>query len=396
MKIRTVDLFPIVTPRETGIANQHIIVKLASDEGAVGYGEMSDLSHFPRYLVDVPDLERGLREILVGRNPFDLAAIEEVLLRFFPDENHMYSTSGMIRCGIDVALHDLLGHILGQPVYNLLGGRVRDRVRVCYPIFRHRSLAEVEPNLERVAQRLAQGFDLIRLYVGANLEADELFLRRLRERFERRVSVKSLDFSNLLAWRDAVAAVRRLTPFGVMLVESPCPRSDLDGLAEVRRRVDVPVSEHVYNLAHGYLLLKKGAVDIFNIAPYLVGGLRPALRLFALAEAAGAQCLIGTTQELNLGTAASAHLGTAVRNLDFPCDPTGPHLYLADVVREPLRYADGYVHAPSGPGLGPIVDEEKLASLSGVAAWTMGSSIAGVVDRTPAREQGHAEEGDEK
>ncbi len=384
MKIRTVDLLPIVTPRETGIANQHIIVKITGDEGVVGYGEMSDLSHFPRYLVDVPDLERGLRELLVGRDPFDLAEIEEVLLRFFPEENHMYSTSGIIRCGIDVALHDLLGRVLGQPVYNLLGGRMRERVRVCYPIFRQRTLAEVEPNLERVAHKLAQGFDLIRLYVGANLEADELFLRRLRERFAQRVAVKSLDFSNLLDWRAAVAAVRRLAPYGVMLVESPCPRSDLDGLAEFRRRVDVPVSEHVYNLAHGYLLLQKGAVDIFNIAPYLVGGLRPALRLFALAEAAGVRCLIGTTQELSVGTAASAHLGVAARNLDFPCDPTGPHLYTVDVVREPVRYEQGYLHAPSAPGLGVTVDEEKLAALRGVATWTMGSSIAGVVDRTTA------------
>src|SRR5262249_8065629 len=105
-----------------------------------------------------------------------------------------------------------------------------------------------------------------------------------------------------------------------------------------------------------------GAVDIFNIAT-CSGGLNHARKLFALAEALEIQTLIGTTQELSIGTAAQAHLGAAMPNLHWPCDPTGPHLYTEDVVRERVRYEDGFLIVPDGPGLGVEIDEERLRLL---------------------------------
>ncbi|MEX1020747.1 MAG: hypothetical protein WDZ49_13870, partial [Litorilinea sp.] len=174
MKISRVQLFPVATPRQTGIANQHIIVKIEAGDGLVGWGEMSDLSHVPMYQFDIGELERMLNELLRGKEAWNLARIEDDLIRFYPDEGHMYSRSGLVRQGIDLALLDLLGRDQGVPVYQLLGGKLRDRMRVCYPIFRMRAVEEVPGNLERVAEKLAQGFDLIRVYVGANQAADEL------------------------------------------------------------------------------------------------------------------------------------------------------------------------------------------------------------------------------
>ena len=208
MKIQRISLHPIATPRHTGIANQHVIVKLETDDDRVGWGEMSDLSHVPMYQFDMTELERMLNELCQGQDPRNLAAINDMLIKFFPDEGHMYSRSGLVRQGIDLALHDWVGRYYGVPAYELLGGALRDRMRVCYPIFRMRSVAEVEPNLERVETMLAQGFDLIRLYVGANHEADVQFLQGFTPRFEGRVTIKSWDFSNLLDWRRGVHAAR--------------------------------------------------------------------------------------------------------------------------------------------------------------------------------------------
>jgi muconate cycloisomerase len=94
--------------------------------------------------------------------------------------------------------------------------------------------------------------------------------------------------------------------------------------------------------------------------------------------------LIGTTQELNLGTAAVAHLGAAARVLDYPCDNTGPRLYTDDVVQAPVRYQAGYLHVPEGAGLGLEIDEARLEAHSGAARWTFGTDLAGVLDRTPS------------
>ncbi|MFN8489875.1 MAG: enolase C-terminal domain-like protein [Caldilineaceae bacterium] len=383
MKIQRIQLFPIASPRQTGIANQHVIVKLET-ENAVGWGEMSDLSHVPMYQFDLPELERMLNELLRGKDPRNLAKIEDDLIRFYPDEGHMYSRSGLVRQGIDLALHDLLGRVDNLPVYALLGGKLRDRMRVCYPIFRMRSVEEVGPNLERVEGKLQLGFDLIRVYVGANLEADELFLGQFTDRFKGRVTIKSLDFSNLLDWRRAAIATERFDELcDYMLIESAAPRNDIEGLAQFRRRSRRPISEHVLHIQHGWQLLAAGAVDILNVSPYLLGGLRASLRLVALAEAARASVLIGTTQELNLGTAAVAHLAAASRILDYPGDNTGPQLYMADVVKTPVQYENSHLLVPDGPGMGIEIDEEKLKTMTTDAKWTFGVDLAGVLDRTP-------------
>jgi len=384
MKIERVQLFPVATPRTTGIANQHVIVKIETGN-AVGWGEMSDLSHVPMYQFDIAELERMLNELLRGKDAHNIAKIEDDLIRFFPDEGHMYSRSGLVRQGIDLGLHDLNARAAGVPVYHLLGGKLRDRMRVCYPIFRMRSMEEVPGNLQQVEDRLAEGFDLIRVYVGANREADEAFLSQFTDRFAGRVEIKSLDFSNLLDWRRSIIAIERYQELcEYMLVESPAPRMDIEGLAQFRRRCKRPVSEHVLNIHHGWQLLAAGAVDILNVSPYLLGGLRASLRLVALAESARASVLIGTTQELSLGTAAVAHLAAAARVLDYPGDNTGPRLYTDDVVKAPVQYVKSHLITPEGPGLGVEVDEAKLAEMTTGAGWTFGTDLAGVLDRTPA------------
>lgn len=383
MKITRITLFPITTPRQTGIANQHVIVKIEAGVSHMGWGEMSDLSHVPMYQFDLNELERMLNELLRGKDARNLVKIEDDLIRFYPDEGHLYSRSGLVRQGIDLALHDLVARAENVPVYDLLGGKLRDRMRVCYPIFRMRSMEEVEPNLQRVADKLAEGFDLIRVYVGTNLEADTQFLGKFADRFGDKVTIKSLDFSNLLDWRRTMMAVERYKALvDFMLVESPAPRNDNDGLAEFRRRSHRPVSEHVLHIHHGWQLLTNGCVDILNVSPYLLGGLRASLRLIALAEAARASVLIGTTQELNLGTAAVAHLAAAARILDYPGDNTGPHLYTDDAVKAPLVYEQSHLLVPEGPGLGIEIDEAKLAAMTANAGWTFGVDLTSVVDRT--------------
>ena len=385
MRITDLRLSPVAVKRRTGFVSRHVIVELESDAGLVGLGEMSDLGHLPLYMPDLRDLSKNLRRLLVGRDPMQLNALEQLVLEMFPEAMFMYDMSAVIRCGIDVALHDLAAKRLGVPVSQLLGGAVRDRLRVCYPIFRHRSKAEVEHNVESVGERLAEGFDLIRLYAGLDLAADELFLESVREKHGKRVKIKSLDFSNLVPWRRAVEATRRLARFDVELVESPAPRNDLEGLLEVRRRVDLPVSEHCYSFLQARLMLEKGCVDIFNVCTVFIGGIGPARRLAALAEAFGVHVLIGTTQELSIGTAAQAHFGASLPRLDHPGDPVGPRLYADDVVARRVDYAQGHLVVPQGPGLGIELDRAALARLAAPLEWGV-ESLPSIQDRTVAHE----------
>ena len=383
MKIQHIKLHPVTIPRRTGIANQHIIVRLETDDDYTGWGEMSDLSHLPLFQFDIENLEGALNQLLKGQDAREIGVIETLMDRFYPNEGHKYSRSGLVREGIDLALHDLLARRQGISVSALLGGALRDRIKVCYPIFRMRSTAEIGPNLERIAEMLTRGFDLIRVYVGANVEADDEFFRQFADRFGDTVKIKSLDFSNLLDWRRSLAAVERYADsVDWMLIESVALENDYEGMVEFRSRSNWPISEHVNHIHHAWHFTHYGCVDILNVSPYVVGGIRAAQRVIALAEASHTSVLIGTTQELNLGTAAVAHLGATARVLDYPSDNTGPELYTADVVKEPLQYENGYLVVPDGPGLGVEVDENLLKERTTTISSTFGTDLVGLLDRT--------------
>jgi galactarate dehydratase (D-threo-forming) len=383
MRIARVELHPVRIARETGVANEHVIVAIETDDGVPGWGEMSDLSHLPLYRFDLVQLQSALSEILVGADPRALNEIERRMMGFYPDEGHMYSRSGLVRQGVELAIHDCLGRADGVPVSRLLGGALRDRIPVCYPVFRLRAIDQVPAALDRVDEKLRQGFDVIRFYAGTDHPADLAFMKGFADRFAGRVRIKSLDFSNLLGWREALQATERLTAVAdVMLVESVALRGDIEGLAEYRRRSTLPVSEHVHGQRHAWQLLHLGAVDILNLSPYVLGGMRPTIRAAAMAEAAGASVLLGTTQELGLGTAAVAHVGAVLPALPFPADNIGPRLYTADVATPAVEFVDGQLVVPTGPGLGPVVDPSLLQSLRSNGDWSFGLDLAGAVDRT--------------
>lgn len=362
MKIIDLKLTVVGIPRHTGFINKHVIVEIISDEGITGIGEMSDFSHLPRYSLNLKDLTNVLKSILIGKNSFDVSLINKELLGNFPEAMYYYEKGSVIRNGIDAALHDLNAKFLGVSVADLLGGQVRNKIKVCYPIFRHRFMSEVEENLEVVRKRYRKGFDVFRLYVGKNLDADEAFLDGVHREFGSNVTIKSLDFSHLLDWKDALRAVKRLSKYNFELIESPALANDFEGLLDFRKRVDEPISEHVWSFRQQYEMIKKNAVDIFNISPVFIGGLTAAKKAAHAAEVAGKSCLIGTTQELSIGTAAMAHLGSTLVNLDYTSDPTGPELYIGDIVKDKIQYQNGYLYIPDrdGKGLGMELDLELM------------------------------------
>lgn len=384
MKITDVRLDIVSVPRHTGFVCQHAIVSLSTDEGVTGIGEMSDFSHLPKYAVDARDLAATLRAQLVGRNPFDLITLNRELAELFPETMYYYEKGTFIRCGVDLALYDLVGKALGVNISTLLGGRLREKLKVCYPIFRSRTLAEAKDNLDVVRKRFAQGFDVFRLYAGVSPDADEAFLDGVRSEFGDRVTIKSLDFSHLLDWKTALRVTRRLMPYGVQLVESPAFRNDFEGLRHFRLAVDVPVSEHVWSFRQLHEMIRGDCADLFNIALIFIGGFEAARKAAAAAEVAGKGVLVGTTQELSLGTAAQAIFGAALPNLAAISDPTGPELYVDDIAVEPVKYESGYLLVPdaSKPGLGVELDSAKMARLKSDGFSWGSQKLAQLQDRT--------------
>ncbi|MEU7905824.1 enolase C-terminal domain-like protein [Actinoplanes sp. NPDC049118] len=384
VRITDVRLTTVNTPRHTGAICGHVLVELTTDDPYLtGLGEMSDLQHLPRFHFDVGELERTLRELLTGRDPLAITEINAVLEENFPQAGYIYDKSRAIKCGVDIAVWDLAAKSLGVPVHDLLGGAVRDSVPIAYPIFRQRRPEDVERSLATVAGRLTEGQSCFRVYVGRDLDLDEKFLRAARDRFGDAITIKSLDFSNLLEAKAACRFVDRVLDVDFDLVEAPAPDHDIRGLAFARARLPVPVSEHVYGYRWALDLISADAVDVFNVSVIAIGGITAARRIFAIAEAAGKACLVGTTQELSIGTAAAAHVAMAMPSVTLPSDPVGPLLYTADVVTEPVRYVDGRLLTPRGNGLGMSLDPARVAACAGPLTWA-GTDAQAVVDRAQA------------
>ena len=352
MKITGIELFSIYTPREYGYISGHQVVRVHGEDGFYGLGEISD-----HRLPERQEVEAKLNELLLGRRAEDILVINEELL------GHDFQASvgsHNIAAGVDLALYDLQGRLLERPVYQLLGGKFRERMKVCYPIFGTANPEQCAKNMDRVKRVIDHGHDLVRYYISGNLENDFQFLSQVKERFGERIGFKSFDFSHRFDDVDeALLYYQRLRPLDPIHVEAPS--RDLDVTAEFVKRVDLPVSMHAGLLDHAYDIVDKGAADILNIATS-TAGITYARHYASLARAADVDLLIGTDQEASIGIAGQMHFAASVPVLDYPGDPFGTLLYLEDVVRERVRYEEGYLLLPEGSGLGMELDEELLAA----------------------------------
>lgn len=354
MKIARIEAIQIHTPRYYGYVSGHVIVKVHVDGGAVGLGEASDSK-----AADLGAIVRRYEELLKGRDATRIGEINELLRaqRFGSTVSDAHLASA-----IDLALYDLNGKAQGVPAYQLLGGKARERLYSCYPIFGW----QVQEDFEKTAgylQRLVDlGHHLFRYYVSGDSGLDDRFLTGVKARFGEQIRLKSLDFSGRFReWEAALRYAQTLRHHNPFHFEQPS--TDLRVCAQFTRRVDLPVTQHIGSLAQGYEAAERGACTAFNVA-CVSGGPTHVRRLFALAEAAGLKCLIGTDQESDLGTAAQIHLGVAMPNLELPCDPMGPVLYTASAAKNPIRVEGSYLYPPEGPGLGVELDEEKLKQLT--------------------------------
>ena len=351
MKIAGTKFFLVETPRETGAISEHLLVRIDTDEGVTGWGELSDLSHgHPASFPNFPALEEEANHRIAGADPLNVDATLERL-------------GGILPVPFEIGLHDLLGKVLGVPVYTLLGGKRRERIPFCYPIFPLRDAGEVERNLARVRRLQEQGFTRIRKYIGPALDAEERFLHQLRETFGAAVEIKSLDLSARFYWQDALALLTRFKPYDYQLAESVAKDRDPRGMAEVRRQLGISISEHLGTYRAIMEYREAEAIDVCNISTCGLG-IRRAKALFDFAHGIGLRALHGTTQELSIGTAAAAHVCAAVERVDVPCDPAGPLLYTEDCTLHRVEYRDACLIVPDGPGLGIDVDEAHLREIA--------------------------------
>ncbi len=338
-------------------AQSYVIVQIRLANGVVGVGEAATLGG-PRWSEESVEgikatIDTYLAPVLMGRRA-DLIEAAGVQMDLAAKRNNA------AKAAVETALWDALGHTLGLPVTTLLGGAVRDRVPVLWTLASGDPVQEAEEAGRKLEARLHRTF---KVKIGA-LEpaADMARMRHLAQALEGRAEL-IVDANQ--AWDETVSArcLPQLAEMGVRLVEQPVPAWNLAAMARLRARPRTPpllADECVFTVHDMLAVGAAGAADAVSLKLVKHGGLLGLKRVAAVAEAAGIALYGGCLLESSVGAAAHLQAFATLRELAWGCEHFGPQILVGDLVTEPLRFEDFHVHLPTGPGIGVMLDPDKL------------------------------------
>ncbi|MBV9521364.1 MAG: hypothetical protein JO010_01140 [Alphaproteobacteria bacterium] len=227
-------------------------------------------------------------------------------------------------------------------------------------------IAPVAEMIDQAKAALKRGFKGVKIKLGIDPKHDVEAVRAIREAVGPQATIRTDANMGWRSRREALAIIEKLAPLAIHSVEQPLPADRLEDLAWLRERSPVPImlDESVWGVDDARRVIAAGAADIINVYVSEAGGLRNAARIFAMAEAAGIECTIGSMPELGIGTAAQMHLAVAMPELLGPSDVCGVLYNAESLIQETLAIHEGISGIPDGPGLGVTLDEKRLAALT--------------------------------
>lgn len=343
----------------------NVLVWVHTDEGIVGVGEASFVpgggvsEETPESTK--PMIDFHLAPDIIGEDPFDIERIHKKMDARVP-------RNLIAKCGIDLALWDIMGKSLNLPVYKLLGGSCAASIRATYTL----SIDTPEKMAEQAEHRKSQGYLTLVVKIGREPDTDLERLRLVREAIGPHINLR-LDANEAYTPEQAIRIIRKMERFEPEFVEEPVKRWNIEGMARVARAVDVPISSDESNtsLESVLTLIRSQAADIINIKISKNGGLLRSKKIAAVAESAGIPCLVGGANTFEVGRQACRHFAVSTGNAQLASEGCAPasQSKIDDVTRTVVTYDDvarrnGYVDVTPGIGLGADLDEAKVKKYS--------------------------------
>ncbi|OPY65849.1 MAG: L-Ala-D/L-Glu epimerase [Syntrophorhabdus sp. PtaU1.Bin050] len=373
MKITKVQVTPITVPYRIPLrhawggrtAGNYIVVQIETDEGITGIGSGAVLA--PRHSGESIDgamahIAIVAPEALLGKDPFQIEAIMKHI------DTLLYA-NWLTKAPIDFALYDLKGKALNVPVYDLLGGLVRDKALIEFIV----SLDEPEAMADMAKRYMDAGFAGLKIKAGGDPKLDIERFKRVRRAVgpETRISV---DMNEIYTRPiDALPVIQAMTDMGIVYIEQPVPRYNISGMRFIKDRINVPMcsDEGGWSLREAQAMVDAKATDIFHTVPSRIGGFTKAIKYRSIVESAGLDMCVSAYNGTGLEHAASCHFIFSTNLTDaIPEQPVGIlYLYggfssddiVGDIIRKTNgRIKEGYLYKPEGPGLGVELDQEMV------------------------------------
>jgi muconate cycloisomerase len=367
LRIASVETFPVALPTladfavsggnvaRAGTPSVRVLVKVTATDGTSGWGEATPIPSWTYETLEsiATTIDRYLAPAALEIPIWDFDRLTRAFDRAI---NRGYSIGApLAKAAVDVALHDLVGRILGVPVSALLGARRVERIALGWIV----SGAGPGGAEESVREGRARGYGAFKVKIGLHGERDDV---RSVERVRAQAGDDAflwVDANQGYAVDEALRVANALAELGVAAFEQPLPANDVDGLRRLRDRSPVPVAldeslRHPTDLA---TFVKLGAVDVAIAKVQRSGGLTLSRRLCQYAEDSGVRLMGSGLTESDVGLAASLQLFAAF-GIATPVDLNGRQFLQSPYAGTTVEIADGWAVVPDRPGLGVEVDEE--------------------------------------
>jgi galactonate dehydratase len=345
-----------------------VFVRVRTADGAVGWGEA-----YTQYDRDRPIVEQleALGRYVTGRSVFGIKNFCQIAFDDYAQRRGSLELYAALSA-LEAAMWDAAGHLLGQPVYNLLGGPVRERLRVYANGWAY-GLVEPSEHAAAAAAVVERGFDAIKMdplpkpwRTFANREQMDravAVLKDVRAAVGDRVDIL-IDNHRRLAPMHAVELARRYEEFGIYWYEEPCQAHHLKAMAQIRRRIKAPVvtGEELYTKSAFRSVFELEAADIINPDVSNVGGILEMKEIAAMAEAYLVAVSPHNYNSTSLSLAATVQASVTMPNFLVTEYFVPLEAISRRIAPDALVPVKGRIELPRKPGLGITVDEAFMRS----------------------------------
>jgi L-alanine-DL-glutamate epimerase-like enolase superfamily enzyme len=303
-------------------------------------------------------------KVLLDEDPFNID-----LIHYKMDKT--VSENSFAKTAADLALHDIVGKALNIPVCKLIGGSYTDKIALHWPI----GIGAPKEIEEEVLKGMAAGYKAVKMKVGNDAKQDIEMVKTVREAVGPDVAIV-VDANQAYDVKRAIRIIRQMEKYDIQRVEQPVHYRDLDGMAMVRRAVEVPIGacESAITPQDIIQIIKKEAADFLNFKVMRSGGFYPSKAIVQMATAAGIFCAGSTMLGMGIELAADAHfaastialgpspyrfhgIASGILKLFNVVDSSG---ITKDIVDGTPKISKGFLTVPKSPGLGITLNKENL------------------------------------
>lgn len=373
MKITDAKTFVVANPPPHFGGLYWIFVKLTTDSGVSGYGEVYSIPFHPRVVEQM--ISDVVDRHVIGFDPFRIEALWRILFSSGFTQRPDVSMMGILS-GLETACWDIVGKELNRPVYELLGGRVHEKLRsytYLYPTPDDTGDVYMDPDLaaKRAVEYADMGFTAVKFDPAGpytafdprqlSLEAlnrCETFIKRIREAVGDRCDLLFGTHGQMTA-SGAIRLARRLEAADPLWFEEPTPPANVDEMARVAASTSIPIAtgERLTTKYEFAQVLEKRAASILQPALGRVGGILEGKKIAGMAEAHYAQI----APHLYCGPiegAANVQLDTCSPNFLIQESIQTWGGFHSEILKKPMQWQDGYIIPPTEPGIGVELNEE--------------------------------------